>query len=736
MDTSSIYSEPIRSEIYVDDPEFTSLFVPRIHKYAVVTDHVSVQCQLDMYGTEGVGLFPGCLNAHAGNFTSLCAPNCLPERLAIIGYAIEYAFLHDDDNDKYLDKHSAGKANTVLDQTLHQSGMTPDSTIASDSARRKAEVQAKIAAEFLRLDPIFGNWFMSYWRKWTKSTEDIRRRHFTSLDEYLEFRVIDAAGIWTLAILRWGTGIYLTPEEERTTGAINYAAYAELSLVNDLFSWDFEHKAHIESGGIVPLVNAVKIVMDSKMLTENAAKEVVRSEIKAHEERFCHLRDQYKATSTPSKSIMSLLDLLEHSMAGNFIWSIHAPRYRKSDRDLYHDHIATFGTERVKVLPQVFPSGSSFETTDDIDVVNLGHSKNQVIEDDIWLKTSLGSHSKDEPVMDPYTYINSLPSKNIRQTLIFALNSWYKVPNKSLLIIGDAINFLHNSSLLLDDIQDGSTLRRGNPVAHQIYGVGQTINTATYLMNEALSLINGLSEPAVSIYSEEIRNLHFGQGKDLHWSYHSHIPSLKDYIHMVDGKTGAFFRLITRLMKAEATLNRNLDLSHFVTLLGRYFQIRDDYQNLKSPDYTQQKGFCEDLDEGKISFPIILSMQTPGFPATALLSILRSRHDNRSISLQLKQYMLAQLTAKGVFSQARSVLHKLHAGLMDSIAEIEQNAGAIENWTVRLMIIKLAIDDGGRKYTERDESVWALNQKRAWAGYDMKTRPINQNFDLGSKEIH
>jgi hypothetical protein len=125
-------------------------------------------------------------------------------------------------------------------------------------------------------------------------------------------------------------------------------------------------------------------------------------------------------------------------------------------------------------------------------------------------------------VLNPYTYINSLPSKNVRQTLIAALNSWYKVPVKSLLIIEGAVNFLHNSSLLyasptqpeigsphlpsnrLDDIQDGSVLRRGRPVAHQIFGVGQTINTATYLMNEALYLIQMLSPSAVSIYTGRV----------------------------------------------------------------------------------------------------------------------------------------------------------------------------------------------------------------------------------------
>ena len=40
---------------------------------------------------------------------------------------------------------------------------------------------------------------------------------------------------------------------------------------------------------------------------------------------------------------------------------------------------------------------------------------------------------------------------------------------------------LHNASLLIDDIQDNSKLRRGVPVAHNIYGVPLTINAANYI---------------------------------------------------------------------------------------------------------------------------------------------------------------------------------------------------------------------------------------------------------------
>jgi geranylgeranyl diphosphate synthase type 3 len=58
---------------------------------------------------------------------------------------------------------------------------------------------------------------------------------------------------------------------------------------------------------------------------------------------------------------------------------------------------------------------------------------------------------------------------------------------------------------------------------------------------------------------------------------------------MVDNKTGGFFRMALRLMEIESGAAPCADLMHLITLMGRYYQIRDDYLNLTSDEVCMAK---------------------------------------------------------------------------------------------------------------------------------------------------
>lgn len=193
---------------------------------------------------------------------------------------------------------------------------------------------------------------------------------------------------------------------------------------------------------------------------------------------------------------------------------------------------------------------------------------------------------------------------------------------------------LHTASLLMDDVEDNSDLRRGIPVAHKIYGVPQTINTANYVyflvfseifrMNEdsSASSSSGSTSPPLSpmmqkatverLVVDELINLHRGQGMDLLWRDSLICPTEEEYVEMVNNKTGGLFRIAVKLMLSQSPPARQAgfpDLIPIVNLIGLLFQILDDYMNLQSSKYAENKGFAEDLTEGKFSFPIIHSIR-------------------------------------------------------------------------------------------------------------------------------
>jgi geranylgeranyl diphosphate synthase type 3 len=111
-------------------------------------------------------------------------------------------------------------------------------------------------------------------------------------------------------------------------------------------------------------------------------------------------------------------------------------------------------------------------------------------------------------------------------------------------------------------VEDGSSLRRGFPVAHSIYGVPQTINTANYIYFCALRELERLNNPELfKIYSgmlsrsfvthsDELINLHRGQGMDLFWRDSLTCPTEEEYVEMVNNKTGGLLRLAVKLMQA------------------------------------------------------------------------------------------------------------------------------------------------------------------------------------------
>ncbi|EDO15360.1 hypothetical protein Kpol_457p11 [Vanderwaltozyma polyspora DSM 70294] len=234
------------------------------------------------------------------------------------------------------------------------------------------------------------------------------------------------------------------------------------------------------------------------------------------------------------------------------------------------------------------------------------------------------SSDYEDIVQSPYNYLAQQPGKNFRSLLVKTFNQFYGLDEEQILLIDKLVGILHTASLLIDDIEDNSVIRRGMETAHLKYGIPMTINSANYMYFKAMEVLQDISKlhikdsPQIDhnvllkelmiIFNEELINLHRGQALDIYWrdTFPEIIPDEDMYFNMVMNKTGGLFRLAVRIME---TLNGNSkdskSLVPLANLLGILYQVRDDLQNLTDQNMIEKKGYAEDISEGKLSFPII-----------------------------------------------------------------------------------------------------------------------------------
>ncbi|VVC98906.1 unnamed protein product [Leptidea sinapis] len=239
---------------------------------------------------------------------------------------------------------------------------------------------------------------------------------------------------------------------------------------------------------------------------------------------------------------------------------------------------------------------------------------------------------------------------------------------------------LHVGTLLIDDIQDDTRMRRDTPAAHLVYGVPITINASLHIIMLTLEKLLVLQHPKVaSVYCEGTLEIARGQGIEIYWRDNFKCPTEKQFEDMIKQKTGHMIAMGPRIMQLFS--ENNHDYTELVLLVALYFQIRDDYCNLMKNEEIEEwpkfnngrneqinkYNFCEDLTEGKFTLPIIHASKQPG--GEAVLNILRQRTKD----INLKQYCVSVLESLGSMEYTRERLRQLDRQIRNEIEKLGGN---------------------------------------------------------------
>jgi len=207
---------------------------------------------------------------------------------------------------------------------------------------------------------------------------------------------------------------------------------------------------------------------------------------------------------------------------------------------------------------------------------------------------------------------------------------------------------LHVGSLIVDDVEDESTIRRGEPACHVLHGVPVAINagTAAYFLAEPPVLDEPIPAEAklriYRLYFDTLRAGHAGQALDLTSpDALAHLAVQTGITDGLEARVLGLHRLKTAtpagmLARTGAILGGGTDaqieaLGRFFEAVGLAFQIVDDVLNLRGFEGDlKQRG--EDIRQGKVTLPIVKALQLlPQLRREILWDTLRSRPTDDAI---------------------------------------------------------------------------------------------------------
>lgn len=199
-----------------------------------------------------------------------------------------------------------------------------------------------------------------------------------------------------------------------------------------------------------------------------------------------------------------------------------------------------------------------------------------------------------------------------------------------------ACEILHNATLVHDDLQDGDTVRRGEPTIWAHYGEARAINLGDAMLYYTLVLARRLGGSAElrerltdRILRETLRVID-GQEREFLLQQLDR-PSKHDYFKMVAGKTSGLFALPVAgaAMFCGASEDAVEALERATGHLGVLFQIQDDVLDLYGDKGRDRRG--SDVAEGKISVLVVHCLEhAPDADATWLRALLRRDRDDVS----------------------------------------------------------------------------------------------------------
>ena len=225
------------------------------------------------------------------------------------------------------------------------------------------------------------------------------------------------------------------------------------------------------------------------------------------------------------------------------------------------------------------------------------------------VEREISKNIKDEEKLITLTagHLIKAKGKKIRPLLTLIVSKMLNYKGSADVTLAVCIEFIHNATLLHDDVIDTGKIRRGKLSANQIWGNKVSVLVGDYLLSRAFKLmVRNKSLKLLEILSQTSLILARGQIQDVGNNQNVNLTE-KKYLSIIDAKTAELFRISCFLPTIITDQDKRTQkiFNDFGFNFGMAFQLSDDVLDYFGDSSKMGKSVGKDFFEGKVTYPVI-----------------------------------------------------------------------------------------------------------------------------------
>ncbi len=207
-------------------------------------------------------------------------------------------------------------------------------------------------------------------------------------------------------------------------------------------------------------------------------------------------------------------------------------------------------------------------------------------------------------------YIINSGGKRLRPLLCLLIAKMFDYQGERHVPLAVVVEFIHTASLLHDDVVDSSDIRRGNPSASAVWGNQASVLVGDYLFSRSFQMLVQDNDMGMLKLMSDVTNA-LAEGEVLQLSRTFHLEMTEaECLEVIERKTAILFAAAAEVgahvsNQPDAIIR---DMSEYGMCLGVAFQLMDDALDYLSDEEAAGKPVGHDLEEGKITLPLIHAM--------------------------------------------------------------------------------------------------------------------------------